>query len=187
MRMFRQLSIGFILLFTIAISNAQPNVIFIMADDLGYGDLGCYGQTEIKTPNIDALASGGMRFTQAYAGGPVCTSSRSVLMTGLHNGHTVARDNVPHYDTYLKNGDVTVAEVLKETGYQCGGIGKWSLGDPGTEGDATKQGFDMWFGYQTRIMPIITFRSIWTTVRLTADASSIRAIVERSSCTVTMR
>lgn len=128
----------------------RPNIIFIMADDLGYGDLGCYGQAMIKTPNIDALARGGMRFTQAYAGGPVCTSSRSVLMTGLHNGHTVARDNVPHYETYLKNDDVTVAEILKEAGYRCGGIGKWSLGDPGKEGDATKQGFDMWFGYQNQ-------------------------------------
>ncbi|MBT5168944.1 MAG: arylsulfatase [Opitutales bacterium] len=129
---------------------ARPNIIFIMADDLGYGDLGCYGQTKIETPNIDALARGGMRFAQAYAGGPVCTSSRSVLMTGMHNGHTPARDNVPHYNTYLNSGDVTIAEVLKTAGYRCGGIGKWSLGDPGTEGDATKQGFDMWFGYQNQ-------------------------------------
>ncbi|MGK0240405.1 MAG: arylsulfatase A-like enzyme [Candidatus Pelagisphaera sp.] len=128
----------------------RPNIVLIMADDLGYGDLGCYGQAKIQTPNIDALARGGIRFKQAYAGGPVCTSSRSVLMTGLHNGHTPARDNVPHYNTYLKDGDVTIAEVLKSSGYRCGGIGKWSLGDPGTEGDATKQGFDMWFGYQNQ-------------------------------------
>ncbi|RIH65529.1 N-acetylgalactosamine 6-sulfate sulfatase [Mariniphaga sediminis] len=125
----------------------NPNIIFIMADDLGYGDLGCYGQERIKTPNIDKLASEGIRFTQAYAGGPVCTPSRSVLMTGLHNGHTPARDNIPHYSTYLQEDDVTVAEILKQAGYRCGGVGKWSLGDAGTVGAATNQGFDMWFGY----------------------------------------
>jgi arylsulfatase A-like enzyme len=125
----------------------RPNIVFILADDLGYGDLGCYGQQTIKTPNIDRLAAEGLRFTQAYAGGPVCTPSRSVLMTGLHNGHTPARDNIPHYHTYLEEGDVTVAEVLKNAGYRCGGVGKWSLGDAGTVGRATNQGFDMWFGY----------------------------------------
>jgi arylsulfatase A-like enzyme len=125
----------------------RPNIIFIMADDLGYGDPGCYGQGEIRTPNIDRLAAEGLRFTQAYAGGPVCTPSRSVLMTGLHNGHTPARDNIPHYPTYLREEDVTVAEVLKKAGYTCGGAGKWSLGDAGTVGRATNQGFDMWFGY----------------------------------------
>ncbi len=125
----------------------KPNIIFIMADDLGYGDLGCYEQKLIKTPNIDKLASEGIRFTQAYAGGPVCTPSRSVLMTGLHNGHTPARDNIPHYHTYLQDEDITVAEILKDAGYRCGGVGKWSLGDAGTVGEATNQGFDMWFGY----------------------------------------
>jgi len=93
-----------------------PNLIFIMADDLGYGDLGCYGQKMIMTPQIDRLSKNGMRFTQAYAGGPVCTPSRSVLMTGLHNGHTPARDNIPHYHTYLQEDDVTIAEVLKSAG-----------------------------------------------------------------------
>lgn len=130
-----------------AISNSKPNIIFIMADDLGYGDLGCYGQEKIKTPSIDRLASEGMRFTQAYAGGPVCTSSRSVLMTGQHTGHTPARDNIPHYHTYLKDEDVTMAETLKAAGYRCGGIGKWSLGDAGTVGRPLNQGFDMWLGY----------------------------------------
>ncbi|GAA5505149.1 arylsulfatase [Novipirellula caenicola] len=125
----------------------RPNIVFIMADDLGYGDLGCYGQQMIKTPNIDRLASEGMRFTQAYAGGPVCTPSRSVLMTGLHNGHTVARDNVPHYSTYLQDDDTTLAEVLSGVGYRCGGVGKWSLGDANSVGRATNQGFDTWFGY----------------------------------------
>lgn len=124
-----------------------PNIVFIMADDLGYGDLGCYGQNKIRTPNIDRLSSEGIRFTQAYAGGPVCTPSRSVLMTGLHIGHTPARDNIPHYSTYLEKDDATVAWVLKNAGYRCGGVGKWSLGDPGTAGSATNKGFDMWFGY----------------------------------------
>ena len=127
--------------------NSKPNIIFIMADDLGYGDLGCYGQKLIQTPNIDKLAREGLRFTQAYAGGPVCAPSRSVLITGLHNGHTPARDNIPHYHTYLQEDDVTIAEVLKQAGYRCGGVGKWSLGDAGTVGRATNQGFDMWFGY----------------------------------------
>mgnify|MGYP005990237501 FL=1 len=125
----------------------RPNIVFILADDLGYGDPGCYGGKTIATPNIDRLAKEGIRFTQAYSGGPVCTPARCVLMTGLHNGHTVARDNVPHYHTYLQDKDITVAEVLKDVGYRCGGIGKWSLGDAGTEGRATNQGFDSWFGY----------------------------------------
>ncbi|WP_145223318.1 arylsulfatase [Gimesia alba] len=125
----------------------RPNIIFIMADDLGYGDLGCYGQKLIQTPHIDQLATQGMRFTQAYAGASVCTASRAVLMTGLHNGHTPARDNIPHYPTYLQETDVTIAEVLQKSGYLCGGVGKWSLGDAGTVGRATNQGFDMWFGY----------------------------------------
>jgi arylsulfatase A-like enzyme len=127
--------------------HSKPNIIFIMADDLGYGDLGCYGQELLSTPHIDALANEGVKFSQAYAGGPVCAASRSVLMTGLHNGHTPARDNVPHYHTYLQEEDITVAELLKQAGYRCGGIGKWSLGDAGTAGRATNQGFDTWFGY----------------------------------------
>ena len=129
------------------LKGARPNIVFIMADDLGYGDPGCYGGELLDTPNIDRLAAQGLRFTQAYAGGPVCTPSRSVLMTGLHNGHTPARDNVPHYHTYLQEDDVTVAEVLQRAGYRCGGVGKWSLGDAGTPGRATNQGFDTWFGY----------------------------------------
>lgn len=125
----------------------KPNIIFIMADDMGYGDPGCYGQQLLETPNIDRMADEGMRFTQAYAGGPVCTPSRSVLMTGLHNGHTPARDNIPHYATYLDEEDTTVAEILQAEGYRTGGVGKWSLGDEGTAGRATNKGFDMWLGY----------------------------------------
>jgi arylsulfatase A-like enzyme len=126
-----------------------PNIIFIMADDLGYGHLGCYGQTKIRTPNIDRLAAEGMRFTQVYAGCNVCAPCRSVLMTGLHMGHTPVRANsggVPIRDT-----DVTVAEVLKRAGYATGGFGKWGLGDAGSPGVAHRQGFDEFFGYYDQV------------------------------------
>ncbi|MEQ8766187.1 MAG: arylsulfatase [Planctomycetota bacterium] len=121
-----------------------PNIVFIMADDLGYGDLGCYGQERLATPNIDRLAAGGLRFTDCYAGSTVCAPSRSVLMTGLHTGHTRVRGNalVP-----LETEDVTVAEVLKGAGYRTGLIGKWGLGEPGSTGVPNRQGFDTFFGY----------------------------------------
>lgn len=125
----------------------RPNIVFIMADDLGYGDLGCYGQKLIRTPHIDQLAMEGIRFSQAYAGGAVCTPTRASLMTGKHNGHSPARDNIPHYPTYLEEEDVTIAELLTDAGYRCGGVGKWSLGDSGTIGRATNQGFATWLGY----------------------------------------
>lgn len=127
--------------------DSQPNIIFIMADDLGYGDLGCYGQKLIQTPNIDRLATEGIRFAQAYAGSAVCASSRGILMTGLHGGHAPVRDNIPHYKSYLQDEHITIAETLKKVGYRCGGVGKWSLGDPGTAGRPGNQGFDMWLGY----------------------------------------
>ncbi|MBN1420474.1 MAG: arylsulfatase [Planctomycetes bacterium] len=122
----------------------KPNIIFILADDLGYGDLGCYGQKRVKTPNIDRLASEGMRFTQAYAGSTVCAPSRCSLMTGLHTGHARVRGNalVP-----LRPEDVTVAEVLEAAGYATGIVGKWGLGEPGTTGVPNRQGFDAWFGF----------------------------------------
>lgn len=126
-----------------------PNIVYIMADDLGYGDLGCYGQTKIQTPNIDRLASQGIRFTDTYAGCTVCAPSRSVLMTGRHMGHTSVRSNpggVP-----LLSTDVTVAEVLKSAGYATGGFGKWGLGDKGTDGAPWKKGFDQFFGYLNQV------------------------------------
>jgi len=129
-----------------AVRQGRPNIIFIMADDLGYGDLGCYGQTKILTPNIDRLSGEGLRFTQAYAGSTVCAPSRCCLMTGLHNGHTRIRDNIPH-GTFLKDGDVTIPEVLKTAGYRTGAIGKWALGVHGSEGKPNDQGFDDWFGH----------------------------------------
>ncbi len=125
---------------------ARPNIIYIMADDLGYGDLGCYGQEKIQTPNIDQLATEGMRFTQAYAGSSVCAPSRCSLITGKHNGHNRVRDNIPH-GTFLQPDDFTMAEMLKQAGYTTGGMGKWSLGNPGSWGVAHYQGFDYYYGH----------------------------------------
>ncbi|MBI4660892.1 MAG: arylsulfatase [Verrucomicrobia bacterium] len=122
----------------------KPNIIFILADDLGYGDLGCYGQKMIKTPHLDKLASEGMRFTQCYAGSTVCAPSRSALMTGQHTGHTRIRGNARHP---LKPEDFTVAEVLKSAGYQTAVMGKWGLGEAGSTGAPTRKGFDEFFGY----------------------------------------
>ena len=134
-----------------AASSAQrPNIVFIMADDLGYGDIGPFGQKLIRTPNLDRLAAEGTCFTQYYAGGSVCSPTRSVLMTGQHTGHTRIRGN--HGQTGLarvplKASDVTVAEVMKSAGYATAIAGKWGLGEPGTEGIPNRQGFDRWFGY----------------------------------------
>jgi arylsulfatase A-like enzyme len=125
-------------------AQARPNIVFILADDLGYGDLGCYGQKRIRTPHIDRLAAEGMRFTQFYAGSTVCAPSRSVLMTGLHSGHTYIRGNAK---TNLRPEDVTVAKVLKQAGYTTGLAGKWGLGHEGSTGIPTRQGFDWFFGY----------------------------------------
>jgi arylsulfatase A-like enzyme len=135
-----------------AISRAQPvsppNILLIVADDLGYGDLGCYGQTRFATPEIDRLATQGMLLTNAYAGAAVCAPSRCCLMTGKHTGHATIRDNfgirgrVP-----LRDQDVTVAEVLRQAGYRTGLIGKWGLGEAGTSGTPNDQGFDEFFGF----------------------------------------
>jgi len=127
-------------------STAQPpNIVFIMADDLGYGELGCYGQSKIRTPNIDRIAAEGMRFSNAYSGCSVCAPARSVLMTGMHMGHTSVRSNPGGVPILAE--DVTVAELLKERGYATGCFGKWGLGDIGTEGVPWKQGFDEFVGY----------------------------------------
>ncbi|MFN7929383.1 MAG: arylsulfatase [Blastocatellia bacterium] len=127
-----------------------PNIVFILADDLGYGDLGSYGQTKIRTPFLDQMAKEGMRFTQFYAGSPVCAPSRSVLMTGKHGGHAFIRDNKewqPEGQYPIPASEVTIAELLKAKGYATGGFGKWGLGYPGSEGDPNKQGFDLFYGY----------------------------------------
>jgi len=132
----------------------RPNIIFVMADDLGYGDLGCYGQKHIRTPNIDRLATEGTRFTDVYAGGSVCAPSRCVLMTGKHLGHARVRGNAssvggvgPQGRGPLEPEDVTVAEVLKPAGYATGISGKWGRGEPESTGIPNRQGFDQWFGY----------------------------------------
>lgn len=122
----------------------RPNIVFILADDLGYGDLGCYGQQQIRTPNLDRMAAEGVRFTQFYAGSTVCAPSRCVLMTGLHTGHCLIRGNAK---TNLRPEDVTVAELLREGGYKTGLVGKWGLGHEGSTGVPTRQGFDEFFGY----------------------------------------
>ncbi|MCC6264277.1 MAG: arylsulfatase [Bryobacterales bacterium] len=124
----------------------RPNIVFMMADDLGYGDLGCYGQAKFATPHIDRLAAEGIRFTQAYAGSTVCSPSRCVLMTGKHTGHCSYRGNM-NGEPGIPDSDVTMAEVLKEAGYATGIFGKWGLGNVGMPGYATRQGFDRWYGF----------------------------------------
>jgi len=129
-----------------------PNIVYILADDLGIGDLGCYGQKEIKTPNIDKLAAQGMLFTDHYSGTTVCAPSRSVLMTGQHSGHTPIRDNKGSIGggegQYPMDANAfTIAELLKQKGYATGAFGKWGLGFWGTSGDPNKQGFDEFFGF----------------------------------------
>jgi arylsulfatase A-like enzyme len=144
----------------------SPNILLILADDLGYGELGVYGQKLIETPNIDALARSGLRFTQHYSGSPVCAPSRGVLLTGLHTGHAYIRDN----DEMAERGDVwdfakmaedpnlegqrplpagtrTLGRTLQQAGYATGFVGKWGLGGPLTEGIPNEQGFDFFFGY----------------------------------------
>ena len=133
----------------------KPNIIYILADDMGYGDLGVYGQQKIKTPYIDKLASRGIRFTQHYAGSTVCAPSRSSLMTGLHTGHTPIRGNreLPREgQNPLPGSSITIAELLKDAGYRTGAFGKWGLGFIGSEGDPNNQGFDEFYGYNCQRM-----------------------------------
>lgn len=128
----------------------RPNIVFILADDLGYGELGSYGQKMIATPNLDRLAGQGMKFTQFYAGSTVCAPSRSVLMTGRHLGHTTVRGNAARTNApaqMLRADDVTVARVLRDAGYATALVGKWGLGLENDEGEPRKQGFDEYFGF----------------------------------------
>ncbi len=123
---------------------SRPNIIWIMCDDLGYGDLGCFGQKTIATPRLDQLAKEGMRFTDFYAGCTVCRPSRLSLWTGQHMGHTPISSNASYH---FRPGDVTVAELLKGAGYRTGGVGKWAMGGVETSGFPLKNGFDFWMGY----------------------------------------
>jgi len=146
--------------------NSQPNIIYILMDDMGYGEAGAYGQKKIKTPNIDALAQSGMRFTQHYSGSPVCAPSRCVLLTGQHSGHAYIRGNDPmaergdvwNFEKASHNPNlegqrpipantVTVGKLLQQAGYTTSCIGKWGLGGPLTDGHPNKQGFDHFFGF----------------------------------------
>jgi arylsulfatase A-like enzyme len=122
----------------------KPNVVFILTDDLGYGDLGCYGQQVIQTPRLDQMAGEGLRYTDCYAGSTVCAPSRCTLMTGRDTGHCYVRSNarIP-----LRPDDRTVAEMFKDAGYATGIVGKWGLGEPETTGIPNRKGFDYWFGY----------------------------------------
>lgn len=132
----------------------SPNIIFIMADDMGYNEPGCYGQEIIKTPSIDRIATEGIRFTQHYSGSPVCAPSRCVLLTGKHTGNSYVRNNfeVKGGDGFwgqkpLSDSTITIAELLKSKGYATAAIGKWGLGKTGSEGDPNRQGFDLFFGF----------------------------------------
>lgn len=127
----------------------KPNIVFIMVDDMGYADLGCFGSKVVKTPRIDKMAKEGMKFTDFYSGCTVCAPARSTLMTGMHMGHTSVRSNAGGVP--LLDSDVTIAEMLKKQGYATGGFGKWGIGDIGTDGAAEKQGFDHFFGYYHQI------------------------------------
>ncbi len=149
--------VGLIFLMTVIVISGcmnkksdKPNIILFMADDLGYGEVGCYGQNKINTPYIDRLAAEGIRFTQFYSGSPVCAPSRCVLLTGKHSGHAYIRNNQevkPEGQLPIPENEITTAELLKSEGYTTAAIGKWGLGFPGSTGDPLNQGFDLFFGY----------------------------------------
>lgn len=138
-----------------ALASRQPNIIYILADDLGYGDLSCYGQTKFETPHIDALAKRGMLFTQHYSGNTVCAPARSSLMTGLHSGHAPVRGNAevqPEGQEPMPADTYTIAHHLGKAGYTTGLFGKWGLGFPGSVSDPLKMGFDRFYGYNCQRM-----------------------------------
>lgn len=162
----KTLSLGLVATSALHAQNQKPNIIYILADDLGYADLGCYGQQKIETPNIDRLAREGIRFTQHYSGSPVSAPSRCVLLTGKHSGHAYIRgnDEMPERgnvwshaamlaDSTLEGqrplpaATVTIPKLLKKAGYTTAMIGKWGLGYPGSEGTPNKMGFDFFYGY----------------------------------------
>lgn len=143
-------------------SKMKPNIIYVMLDDAGYGDFGTFGSKEVRTPAMDLMATEGIKFTDHYSGSSVCAPTRCVLMTGLHTGHARRRDNQAKANrqladnkerglVFLQKEDVTVAKVLQKEGYVTGGIGKWGIGNSGTEGQPDKQGFDHWYGYLDQV------------------------------------
>ena len=152
MKMFLKVcGVGFALIFAaVAKDRVPPNIIYILADDLGYGDLSCLGQEKFETPNIDALKAKGLFFSQHYSGSTVCAPSRSALLTGQHTGHTFVRGNQevqPEGQHPMPDEEILLSEMLKQGGYICGAFGKWGLGFPGSEGDPLNQGFDVFYGY----------------------------------------
>lgn len=171
-----------------ALAGKRPNIVFILLDDLGVGDVGCYGQTKIQTPHIDRLAREGTRFTAAYAGGPVCAPSRCVLMTGKHGGHAKIRANAG--TAPIDSGDMTFVRWLRNQGYVCGGFGKWGLGDYGTAGTPWRHGFNEFFGYLHQVHAHSYYREfLWDNdkrFRLPANADGAKGtytadvIAERS-------
>ena len=143
------LGLGLVLFAQAQFGVAKPNILLIMVDDMGWADLGCYGQQAYDTPNLDQLAAEGIRFNQAYSGCTVCAPARCALMTGLHLGHAAVRGNsggIP-----LPDAEVTIAEMLKDEGYTCGGFGKWGLGDLHSEGAPERQGYDLFYGYYHQV------------------------------------
>jgi arylsulfatase A-like enzyme len=160
-----------------AAKGLKPNIIFILADDLGYGDLGCYGQKEIQTPHLDRLAASGVRFTDHYSGSTVCAPSRCVLMTGLHTGHAYIRGNSR---SPIRPQDRTVAEILQVAGYTTGLIGKWGLGENGSEGIPNRKGFDYFYGYESQVHAHNYYTEfLWRN----QDKVALKNIVERPSPT----
>lgn len=152
-RCFCALLAAFAGLFVVSASNAadaKPNVVFILTDDLGWNELGCYGQTKIKTPRVDSIARDGMKFTRAYSGNAVCAPSRCVLMTGKHPGHAIVRNNrgmKPEGQFPLTTEEATIASLFAQEGYVSGAFGKWGLGNTGSTGNPLKKGFNRFFGY----------------------------------------
>ncbi len=147
--MFRSI-LPLFLLTAAAFAGDPPNIVFILLDDAGYGDVSCFGQKKFATPNVDALAAGGMKFTQHYSGSTVCAPTRCCLMTGYHTGHAYVRGNrevKPVGQAPIPAETVTVAELMQGAGYKVGAFGKWGLGSPGSDGDPVHQGFDVFYGY----------------------------------------
>ncbi len=151
MKALQLLALAFCLTETAGATDKKPNIIYILADDLGYGDLGCYGGRVIQTPRIDQMRAEGLKLTQHYSGSCMCAPTRSSLMTGKHTGHGRVRHNGSHLqpgkEPALLDEDVTIGEVLQKAGYATGVVGKWGLGDAGSSGLPNRQGFDHWFGY----------------------------------------
>tara|TARA_R110002049_G_scaffold50370_3_gene143058 strand:+ start:93840 stop:95282 length:1443 start_codon:yes stop_codon:yes gene_type:complete len=144
MRIPTLLSLAFLLIASSAMADSKPNIIYVLADDMGYGDLSCYGQSTLSTPNIDAMAAEGMRFTRHYAGSTVCAPSRCVLLTGKHIGHASVRGN---QSGLIRDEEVTIAEMLRDAGYQTGCVGKWGVGNPPPLNDPARNGFEYFYGY----------------------------------------